>query len=73
MKLYSNCYLQRDYAVEWLNDEKPDEAKAFLQDWPSTIGAPKTPQLLSDIPAEPKRKKRSAALINVMLFHLLRK
>ena len=63
MKLYSNCWLQRNYAVESLDDEKPDEAKAFLRDWPSTIGAPKTPQLLSEIAAEPKRKKRSAALI----------
>ena len=35
MKLYSNCCLQRDYAVESLNNEKPDKAKAFLQDWPS--------------------------------------
>ena len=35
MKLYSNCCLQRDYAVELLNDKKPDETKAALQDWPA--------------------------------------
>ena len=63
MKLYSNCCLPQDYAVESLDGEKPDEAKAFLRDWPSTTGAPKIPQLLFEIPAEPKRKKRSAALI----------
>ena len=41
MKLYSNCCLQRDYAVELLDKKKPDAAKAFLRDWPSTTGAPK--------------------------------
>lgn len=30
MKLYSNCCLQRDYAVELLNDGKPEEAKKLL-------------------------------------------
>ena len=54
MKLYSNCCLHRDYAVSSLDDEKPDEAKAFLRDWSSMIGAPKIPQLLFKIPAEPK-------------------
>ena len=72
MKPYSNCCLQRDYAVESLDDEKSDEAKAFLRDWPSTIGAPKIPQLLSEIPAEPKRKKRSAALIECDAVSLIK-
>ena len=43
MKLYSNCCLQQGYAVELLTDKKPEEAKAVLQDWSSTIGAPKIP------------------------------
>ena len=63
MKLYSNCCLQRDYAVELINDEKPDQAKVALQDWPNIFGAPKIPQLLFETPDEPKRKKRSAASI----------
>ena len=62
MKLYSHCCLQRDYAVELLNDNKPEDAKAVLQDWPDTFGSPHLPQLLVEIPNEPKRKKRSPAL-----------
>lgn len=61
MKLYSNCCLQRDNAVELLNDKKPDEAKAALQDWPDTLVSPNVPQLLFEDPPELKRKKRSAA------------
>ena len=61
MKLYSNCCLQRDYAVELLNDNKPEEAKAVLQDWPDTFGSPDLPQLLFEAHVEPKRKKRSVA------------
>lgn len=60
MKLYSNCCLQRDYAVEFLDDKKPDEAKGALQDWPDTYGSPRVPQLLFEEPPEPNRKKRSA-------------
>ena len=60
MKLYSNCCLQRDHAVELLNDGKPDEAKAVLCDWPDTFGSPSVPQLLFETPPEPKRKKLSA-------------
>ena len=59
MKLYSNCCLQRDYAVELLDDGKPDEAKAALENWPGTFGAPNIPQLLFETPDEPKRKKPS--------------
>ena len=61
MKLYSNCCLQRDRAVELLNDGKPDEAKAVLCDWPDTFGLLRVPQLLFETPPEPKRKKLSAA------------
>ena len=46
MKLYSNCCLQRDYAVELLNDGKPEEAKTVFEDWPDTTGSPNVPQLL---------------------------
>lgn len=59
MKLYSNCCLQRDYAVELLNDGKPKEAKAVLCDWPDTFGSPSVPQLLFQTSPEPKRKKLS--------------
>lgn len=61
MKLYSNCCLQIDYAVERLNENKPEEAEAFLQDWPDTTGSPNVPQLVFENPPELKRKKRSAA------------
>lgn len=60
MKLYSNCCLQRDYAVELLNDKKPDETKAALQDWPAILASPNVPQLLFEESPESKRKKRSA-------------
>lgn len=60
MQLYSNCCKQRDNAVELLNDEKPDEAKAVLGDWPSTIGAPKLPQMsCENLAAEEPKRKRS--------------
>ena len=75
MKLYSNCCLQRDYAVELLNDKNPEEAKAVLQDWPDTCGAPNIPQLLCETPVEPKRKKRSAVSIEcdaVSLIHQMK-
>ena len=49
--------------MESLDNKKPDGAKAFLRDWPSTTGAPKIPQLLFESPAEPKRKKHSEASI----------
>ena len=61
MKLYSNCCLQRDRAVELLNGGKPEEAKAVLCDWPHTFGSPTVPQLLFQTPPEPKRKKLSTA------------
>ena len=74
MKLYSNCCIQRDYAVELINDGKPDEAKAALEAWPETFGAPNIPQLLVETNLELKRKKRSvdehedgAALIKEMV------
>ena len=70
MKLYSNCCLQRDYAVELLDNKKPDAAEAFLRDWPSTIGAPKIPQLLFEIPTEPKQKKRSVALMSLTYYKI---
>lgn len=59
MKLYSNCCLQRDCAVELINDGKPDEAKAALEDWPDSIGSPNVPQLFVEEPPEKKRKKQS--------------
>lgn len=44
MKLYSNCCLQRDHAVQLLNDDKVEEAKATLEDWPDSFGSPDLPQ-----------------------------
>ena len=49
MKLYSNCCLQRDYAVELLNDSKSEEAKAVLHYWPDVFGSPDLPQLLDTL------------------------
>ena len=61
MKLYSNCCIQRDCALELLNEGKPEEAKAVLCDWPDTTGSPNVPQLLVEEPIERKRKKLSTA------------
>ena len=72
VKLYLNCCLQWGYAVELLNDRKPEEAKAVLQDWPTTIGAPRIPQLLFEIPAELKRKKHSVASIECDAVSLIK-
>jgi len=72
MKLYSHCCLQRDYVVDLLNDNKPEEAKAVLQDWPDTLGSPDLPQLLLETPDEPKRKKRSAASIECDVVMLIK-
>lgn len=58
MGLYSNCCLQRDYAVELLNDGKPEKAKAALSDWPDTTGSPNVPQLLFEEPLERKQNKQ---------------
>ena len=71
VKLYSNCCLQRDYTVEYLNDGKPEEAKTFLEDWPETCGEPKVPQLLFETTGEPKRKKPSAISIECDAFSLI--
>ena len=43
MKLYSNSCLQRDSALELLNDGKTEEAEAALCDWPDTSGSPSLP------------------------------
>ena len=59
MRLYSECCLQRDYAEQLLNDGKPEEPKAILQDWPSTMGSPNIPQLLFEGEPGRKRKKRT--------------
>lgn len=72
MKLYSNCCLQRDYAVELLNEKKPDEARAALQDWPAILASPNVPQLLFEESQESKRKKRSAALIECDAVSLIK-
>ena len=70
---FSNCCLQRDYAVELLNGIKLEEDKAVLQDWPDTFGSPDLPQLLSEAPDEPKRKKRSDYSIECNGVKLIKK
>ena len=60
IRLYSECCLQRDYAEPLLNDGKPEETKAILQDWPSTMGSPNIPQLLFE--GEPGRKRKNCQL-----------
>ena len=73
MKLFSNCCLQQDYFVELLNDKKPEEAKAVLQDWPGTIGSPDLSLLLLETPDE--EKKWSTASIEcdaVPLIHQMK-
>ena len=45
IKLYSNCCQPRDYAVDLLNDNKVEEAKASLKDWSDTFESPALPQL----------------------------
>ena len=40
MRIYSDCCLQRDYAMELLNDNKPEDAKVILRSFPTTEGAP---------------------------------
>lgn len=72
MKLYSNCCLQRDYAVALLNDGKPEEAKTVLEDWPDTTGSPNVPQLLVETHPELKRKKLSTAERECDAFSLIK-
>ena len=75
MKLYSNCCLQRDRAVQLLNDDKVEEAKATLEDWPDSFGSPDLPQLLLETLNEQKRKKRSPLTIEsdaVSLIHQMK-
>ena len=75
MRLYSNCCLQRDHAVQLLNDNKVEEAKATLEDWPDSFGSPDLPQLLLETLNEPKRKKRSPLTIEsdaVSLIHQMK-
>ena len=71
MKLYSNCCLQRDYAMELINDGEPHKAKDILRDWPDTCGQPKVPQLSFETTGEPKQKKPSAISIECHAFSLI--
>ena len=72
MKLYSNCCLQRDYAMELINDGEPHKAKDILRDWPDTCGQPKVPQLSFEILESQSERNLQQFLLNVMLFHLSR-
>ena len=57
--------------MELLNDKRPDLAKAFLEDWPITIGAPKILQLLFETTGEPKRKKPSVISIECYAISII--
>lgn len=64
MRIYSDCCLQRDYAMELLNDNKPKDAKVILHSFPTTEGAPNVPQLLFET-EETKRKRRKCSAVEV--------
>ena len=71
MRLYSDCCLQRDYAMELLNDNKPEDAKVILRSFPTTEGAPNVPQLLFETEeTRRKKRKRSAAEVECDGFSL---
>ena len=36
MRIYSNCCLQRGYAMELLNDNKPEDVKVIIHSFPTT-------------------------------------
>ena len=36
VRIYSNCCLQRDYAMELLNDNKPEDVKVIIHSFPTT-------------------------------------
>ena len=57
MKLYSDCCVQRNEALGWLEADCLDEAKKTMEDWPQTFGCPKVPQLLPELREARKRKK----------------
>lgn len=62
MQIYSECCLQHDYAIELLNDDKPEDAQVILRSFPTTEGAPNVPQLLFKTEeTKPKGRKRSGA------------
>ena len=67
MRLYSECCLQRDYAEQLLNEGKPEEAKAVLQDWPSMIGSPNIPQLLFEGEPTESIKNEQVCQLSVMV------
>ena len=71
--MYSDCCLQRDYAMELLNDNKPEDAKVVLLSFPKTEKAPNVPQLLFET-EETKRKKikRSVAKVESDGWSLVR-
>lgn len=57
MGLYSKCCLQKDDVMDLLNENKIEEAKNNLEDWPRTLGAPRLPQILTEESTGSKRKK----------------
>ena len=75
MKLYSNCCVQRDYAVELLNDGRPDEAKVVLKAFEKLQDEKKMKQVSSNfndwIDSRRKVKKTRARQLQTFyeLFH----
>lgn len=70
MKLYSNCCLQRDHAVQLLNDDKVEEAKATLEDWPIHLGHLIYHSYCWRLLMNQNERSDRHLQLRVMLFHL---
>ena len=70
MKLYSNCCLQRDHAVQLLNDNKVEEAKATLEDWPDDLGHLIYHSYCWRLLMNQNERSDRHLQLRVMLFHL---
>lgn len=65
MKLYSNCCIQRDEALDSLRLGNVDDAIKKLDDWPATIGCPKVPQVLPTKQEEQLKHKKARKATDV--------
>ena len=65
MKLYSNCCIQRDEALDSLRLGYVGDAIKKLEDWPETIGCPKVPQVLPTEQEEQLKHKKARKATDV--------
>lgn len=65
MKLYSNCFQQRDDALGLLRLGYVEDAIKKLEDWPETIGCPKVPQVLPTKQEEHLKHKKARKALDV--------